>query len=1049
MSYCGRLLLLIAALQLALPILAAEVLTVGVFANRSRPEAIARWQPLGDYLASRLPGTTVRVVALTQQEIDVAVRRNEVDLLLTNPAHFIRLRQSHPLSGALATLVEDERGVATPVQGGVMFVRADHAGSDELMALRGKRVAALSHEHLGGYLAQAKELQRVGLDVLRDVELLPPMTYHDEVVAAVLGGAADVGFVRTGILEAMVSEGRLSWDQVKVLNRQVLPGYPFEVSTRLYPEWPVVALPQLRPRVVGQIAAILLSIEPDESVAHTAGIQGFTIPADYLPLENLMRELRVPPFDTPPVFTWQDVWARYAHLLVALAILGLISILSLGGLVVGRQRLLASQRALRESEEGLDMVLKGTDVGTWDWNVQTGEVTFNDRWASMIGHTLEDLGPATVETWMARVHPDDLKSCEARLFAHFRGVTAQYRSEYRIRHRDGHWVWIEDRGKVVSWTPDGQPLRIAGTHADISERKLAEDQLRLSASFLAAAQEGVLVTDCRNIIVEVNPAFTMITGYERDEVIGQSPGILSSGRHSSDFYRQLWAQLETQGSWRGEIWNRRKNGDVFPEHLSITAVRGDDGVLTHYVAVLSDISYLKAHEQELRRMAHYDALTGLPNRRLLSDRIQQALAHTRRRGNEMAIVVLDLDEFKPINDSLGHEAGDRVLQEVALRLRQILRGGDTAARLGGDEFVLVLLDLAGRGECEQALQRILEAMARPLMLDSGEIRISASVGATIFPADDADSDTLMRHADQAMYVAKQRGRNRFHIFDAAHDREVTVQRESLLQLTHALSAGELVLYYQPKVNMHTGSLLGVEALLRWQHPERGLLPPAEFLTLVEGSELEVQLGRWVIHAAFSQMRVWRAIGFTTPVSVNISARHLMHEGFVSDLIAILGEFPDIPARDLEFEILERAAVDDWAMAAQVLKECRELGVSFALDDFGTGYSSLLQVRRLNAQTLKIDQHFVCDMLDDRDDLIIVESVIRLSDSFRLAVVAEGVETEEHAASLIALGCKVGQGYGIGRPMPASDLPEWARRWHADGFWRRFAALGFTPRQGSS
>lgn len=452
------------------------MLTLGVFANRSKENALMRWQPLGDYLERRLAPITVRVMPLTQAEIDLAVRRKELDLLLTNPTHYIRLRKRYPLSGALATLVEEERGIATPLQGGVIFVRADRAGMSDLPALRGKRIAALSSEHLGGYLAPVRELVRAGLVVPGDVELLPAMTDHDEVVIAVLDGAADAGFVRTGILESMVSEGRVSWEQLRVLNRQDLPGFPFEASTSVYPEWAVVSLPDLKPRVVVQVAASLLSIEPGDGVLGAAGIHGFTIPADYLPVEELMRDLRIAPFEALPPFTWNDIWQRYSLLLMALGVLAMMTVASLGGLVASRRRLLESQRALRESEERLDMVLKGTDVGTWDWNVQTGEAIFNDRWASMIGYTLEDLGSANVDVWMSRVHPDDIRTCEARLFAHFRGDTTQYRSEYRLQHRDGHWVWIEDRGKVVSWTGDRQPLRMAGTHADITQRRLAEDR---------------------------------------------------------------------------------------------------------------------------------------------------------------------------------------------------------------------------------------------------------------------------------------------------------------------------------------------------------------------------------------------------------------------------------------------------------------------------------------------------------------------------------------------------------------------------------------------
>ncbi len=571
-----------------------------------------------------------------------------------------------------------------------------------------------------------------------------------------------------------------------------------------------------------------------------------------------------------------------------------------------------------------------------------------------------------------------------------------------------------------------------------SERELhaRDERLRLALRVFEAANEGVLITDHKARIVEVNPAFCRITGYSREEVLGNNPNMLSSGRHGPSFYREMWAKIGEVGFWRGEIWNRRKNGDEYPEHLSINAVRGPDGAVTHYVALLSDISHLKAHEQELKRMAHYDPLTGLPNRRLLSDRIEQGMAQTRRSGAYMALAVLDLDGFKPINDNLGHEAGDMVLKGVAQRLRATLRGGDTAARLGGDEFVLVLQGVAGRSACESTMARILEELAKPLELEDGhDVSVSASIGVTLFPDDDADADTLLRHADQAMYLAKQAGRNRYHIFDIVHDREAQELREELESLSIALQNGEFVLYYQPKVDMQSGDVLGVEALVRWQHPVKGLMSPASFLPLLANTEHELMFGDWVLRTALAQQQSWFEKGIALPVSVNASVRYLVRPELVQYLAELLRMYPHAANIGVEVEILEGAAVDDWESMRNVLNQCREMGVSFALDDFGTGYSTLLQLRRLSTQTLKIDQHFVRDMLDDADDRTIVESVIRLSESFQRQVVAEGVETEAHARVLLELGCRIGQGYGIGRPMPAAALERWLVDWQAAGFWR--------------
>ncbi|MDP2795279.1 MAG: EAL domain-containing protein [Sulfurisoma sp.] len=608
-----------------------------------------------------------------------------------------------------------------------------------------------------------------------------------------------------------------------------------------------------------------------------------------------------------------------------------------------------------------------------------------------------------------------------------------WRGELKNRRKDGSFYW---ESAVISPVQDsrGAITNYLAIKQDVTAQRAAEERLRLAASVFEHAHEGIVITDPNGAIVEVNNAFSDLTGYAREEVLGRNPSLLQSDQQTPEFYAAMWQTLLRQGYWRGELWNRRKNGELFAELLTITAVRSPDGTLSHYVGIFSDITQIKQHQQRLEYLAHYDPLTQLPNRALLADRIQQALAHTLRSGDLLAVCYLDLDAFKPVNDTHGHEAGDQLLIEIASRLKSALRGGDTVARLGGDEFVLLLGDLASIEEGEQALTRLLGLIAAPLTIAGHEIAVSASIGLTLFPLDHADADTLLRHADQAMYVAKQSGRNRFHLFDTEHDRRVRSHHEAFSRIEAALAAGEFCLYFQPQVDMRLGAVIGAEALIRWQHPERGLVPPGEFLPLIENTELDIALGEWVLETALRQMEAWQANGFALKISVNISAHHLQGENFTSHLQALRQRHASIAHGQLELEVLETAALQDMGRVSRVIDECRQLGLSFSLDDFGTGYSSLTYFRRLSADTLKIDQSFVRDMLDDADDLAIVEGIIGLTRAFNRSVIAEGVETAEHGLLLLQLGCDLAQGYGIARPMPAADLPGWIARFRPDPLW---------------
>ena len=567
------------------------------------------------------------------------------------------------------------------------------------------------------------------------------------------------------------------------------------------------------------------------------------------------------------------------------------------------------------------------------------------------------------------------------------------------------------------------------------EKSQADARLHLAATVFSHAREGIMIVDVSDFIIDVNAMFTEITGFSREEAIGRRQrSLLNSGRHSDDFYAARAHALLADGYWCGEIWNRRKNGEVFAEMQTISMVPDAHGRPKSYVALFTDITPMKDYQHQLEQVAHFDGLTSLPNRVLLADRLQQALTQSLRRERSVAVVYLDLDGFKAVNDLHGHGLGDELLVALATRMKAALRDGDTLARIGGDEFVAVLVDLDHVQDAEPVLERLLKAAAAPVLLANTVLQVSASIGVTIYPQDGAEADLLLRHADQAMYTAKQAGKNRYHVFDVVQDTAVKSQRESLERIRLALQQHELVLYYQPKVNMKTGVVTGAEALIRWQHPERGLLAPAAFLPVIENHSIGEAVGEWVIDTALQQMAQWKAAGLDLAVSVNIGARQLQRGDFTDRLTQLLARHPSVHPQALELEILETSALEDLAQVFQAILTCQGLGVRFALDDFGTGYSSLTHLRHLPAEVIKIDQSFVRDMLHDSNDLAIVKGVIGLAAAFRREVIAEGVETTAHGIQLLALGCELAQGYGIARPMPAADIPGWVVDWRPDGAW---------------
>jgi diguanylate cyclase (GGDEF)-like protein/PAS domain S-box-containing protein len=654
----------------------------------------------------------------------------------------------------------------------------------------------------------------------------------------------------------------------------------------------------------------------------------------------------------------------------------------------------------------------------------------NPAAVAMMGAT--SAGDLIGRSIMDAVHPDFRTMASERIQRAMAYGTPAEQVQQRLYTIDGRTIDVEIQSTRIQY--QGQTA-IQTNVQDVTQRHQAEKRVQLLATVFTHAREGILITDAQGAIVEVNRTFTDITGYSREEALGADPNtLLSSGRNAETFDLERNTALATHGYWIGEVWSRRKNGEVFAEILTISAVKNAEGVTQNFVALFTDISQQKQHQHQLEHMAHYDTLTGLPNRVLLADRLQHAMVQSQRETSSLAVAFLDLDGFKHVNDRYGHRAGDEFLVALALRMKAALRDGDTLSRIGGDEFVVVMGGLQGAHDYEPVLERLLQAAADPVIIGQLTLQVSTSIGVTLYPQDGSDADVLLRHADQAMYVAKQSGKNRFHLFDVAKDTAVKTERETLEHIQRALDRDELVLYYQPKVNMHSNAVVGAEALIRWQHPERGLLAPATFLPAIENQPISLRMGEWALATALAQAATWAAQGLHLPVSVNISAIQMQDAHFVPFLKALLARYPLLQAHNLELEILETTALEDINKVSQTMLACKLLGVRFALDDFGTGYSSLTYLKRLPAEVLKIDRSFVHDMLDDREDLAIVQGVIGLATTFKREVIAEGVETHAHGALLLSMGCAVAQGYGISHPMPGTEMPAWIARWHQNPQW---------------
>jgi diguanylate cyclase (GGDEF)-like protein/PAS domain S-box-containing protein len=671
-----------------------------------------------------------------------------------------------------------------------------------------------------------------------------------------------------------------------------------------------------------------------------------------------------------------------------------------------RQELLAEKRAILGNQLIGIMTVRNRKI-----------IWANTAFETMLGYGIAELTGAPTRQLYAN---EDGYQAVGAIYSNIENIGIAHTRQEFVR-KDGRHIWVDmSATQLHQETKESLWVLI-----DVTERKQIENDLRIAATAFES-QEGMLVTDVNNVILRVNQAFTTITGYTAEEVIGKTPSILNSGRQDALFYALMWESINNTGAWSGEIWNKRKNGDVYPEHLTITAVKDVNGIITNYVATLTDITERKQAEDEIEHLAFYDSLTHLPNRRLLLDRLNQALADSARSSQGGALLFLDLDHFKTLNDTLGHDFGDLLLQKVAERLIACVREGDTVARLGGDEFVVLLKDLSehtfdAAAQTEIIAEKILLSLNQPYQLDMHEYHNSPSIGVTLYSGHDLVVDELLKQADIAMYQAKAKGRNTLRFFDPLMQDAINIRVDLERELRKALDKQQFHLYYQIQVG-DAGRAMGAEALIRWIHPERGLVSPFHFIPLAEETGLILPIGQWVLDTACAQLKAWQqnAITRDLTLSINISAKQFHQVDFV-DQVQTAVQRHTINPMHLKLELTESLLLDHIEDAVITMNVLKEMGIRFSLDDFGTGYSSLQYLKRLPLYQLKIDQSFIRDIAVDSSDQAIVRTIIAMAHTLNLTVIAEGVETEEQKGILLNNGCTHYQGYLFGKPVPIEQL----------------------------
>ncbi|MGB5965795.1 MAG: bacteriohemerythrin [Sulfurimonadaceae bacterium] len=672
-----------------------------------------------------------------------------------------------------------------------------------------------------------------------------------------------------------------------------------------------------------------------------------------------------------------------------------------------------AEEALSRSEERWKFILDGAVENVWDWDIEHGQMSHSEDEAPLFEIVANSL---KTDHQAASIHPADIEGLKADFQAHLDGKTAFYTNKHRVLRKNGSWSWILTRGKVVSRDNNGKALRMVGTHSDITERELAAQIYRNSS-------QAILISDINNNIISVNPAFTKITGYSGEYAIGKNPKFLTSGKHDRTFFNEMWESIKSTGHWSGEIYNKRSNGEIYPEILMINTVKDTNGHVDHYFALFDDITEKKKADELILEQANYDPLTKLPNRRMFQDRLQYEITRSHRSKLPFALLFIDLDHFKEVNDSLGHEMGDMLLIEAAQRILNKIRDSDTVSHLGGDEFTIIVTEIKDILSIDRIMQDIIKSLSTPFHLDTNQIYVSASIGITLYPADANNASELLKNADQAKHLAKKSGRSCFSYFTPSMQEEAQKRQLLINDLHNASALNQFQVYYQPIIDLKTGKIQKAEALIRWNHPLEGLVSPDNFIPLAEESGLIIEIGDWVYKEATRQTKIWQEqYDPEFQISVNKSPVQFRSAAKIDDWIDHLAEL-GLSGKSSVIEITESILMEHESRITDKLLQLRDAGIEVSLDDFGTGYSSLSYLKKFDIDYIKIDKSFVSNLTPDSQDSALCEAIIVMAHKLDISVIAEGIETEAQSRLLTDMHCDYGQGYLFSRPVSAKDFEE--------------------------
>lgn len=1024
-----------------------EEIQFAIFAYRPISIMHERYDPIVKYLNENLTRHYINVEYLSMDGMYEALHNNEIEIFFTTPAQYINLRYNNNLASTFATLLRNSNGQKLSMLGGVIVVKKDRDDINTLEDIIGKKVVTAGKRYFGGYSVLAYELYEHNIDIQKESAKLIEAGTHDKAISTLLKDNADVAFVRTGILEQLVKENKVDLDEFKIINQQNIKNYPYLLSTRLYPEWPLVALPHVSDDFLRELSFLLFSLTPQNNITKNTPIAGFVPPKDYLEVEKVLRTLRLKPFDKVDDFTYVDIFEKYLYEVIAVAFTILVFILFFVLIYKKNQQLITSRNSYKNLAKELEKsrflnknILNTISDLIWLKDKNGVYITCNPEFEDFFGAKEDEISGKTDYDFVDKELADSFREHDKKAMDSDLAVKNE---EWVVYAKDGRKVLLETtKQKLVN--SDGSIFGVLGIAHDITQRhnlqnQLEEEKNRFSLA-IEGAQDGLWDWNLLTDEVYLTERFETMLGYDVGELPQNTQawfGLLHPD-DKSDTEKVVKEYLEQKGKGNYENTFRLRSKDgSWRWILGRGKAQFDkNGKPVRFVGFNTDISKQVEYQKKLDHIAKHDVLTQLPNRFLLSELLTYAMHKTKRENKYLALLFIDLDGFKDVNDTYGHDIGDEVLLSVASKMNDIIRESDIVSRIGGDEFVVVASGLHSHNEIFPLLQRLLSDLSSDIIYDDKRIKISASIGVSFYPQiKDIGNESLIRQADQAMYDAKLSGKNQYKFFNIAASQELQKQQEILVSLHNAIENKELVLYYQPKINMQNNKFVGLEALVRWEHPDNGLLFPDSFLPMVEDeSSIMIELGKYVFETAFSQLDKWHKEGLNLSLSVNVSSYEIQEQGFPDYLKTLFDKYTNIDPNLIEIEILETAAFENFAQTSKILQECKDLGIGIAIDDFGTGYASLHYLKKLPMNTLKIDRSFVIDMLNGSQNISIVESSIGLAHAFNANVVAEGVESEEHGKILKQLGCDYAQGYAISKAMPAEEVVGWIESWKGYPSW---------------